>query len=156
MEPGDAELIKGGTLAEGTEGLSRRGFMRAAGLSLIGAAAAGGALSLAGCSSDNAQGGVAVENKGGCGDFNENLYTDAFPVKTRNVPVIDVESGIVRQGNVAFEMRNIAENEIVRTEETDVLVCGCGLTGSVAALAASDDGETRVLCIEKMPMLRAL
>ena len=38
MEPGDAELIKGGTLAEGTEGLSRRGFMRAAGLSLIGAA----------------------------------------------------------------------------------------------------------------------
>ena len=97
MEPGDAELIKGGTLAEGTEGLSRRGFMRAAGLSLIGAAAAGGALSLAGCSSDNAQGGVAVENKGGCGDFNESLYTGAFPVKTRNVPVIDVESGIVRQ-----------------------------------------------------------
>ena len=42
MEPRDAELIKGGTLAEGTEGLSRRGFMRAAGLSLIGAAAAGG------------------------------------------------------------------------------------------------------------------
>lgn len=96
MEPGDAGLIKGGTLAEGTEGLSRRGFMRAAGLSLIGAAAAGGALSLAGCSSDNAQDGVAVENKGGCGDFNESLYTDAFPVKTRNVPVIDVESGIVR------------------------------------------------------------
>ena len=54
MEPGDAGLIEGGTLAEGTEGLSRRGFMRAAGLSLIGAAAAGGALSLAGCSSDNA------------------------------------------------------------------------------------------------------
>ena len=156
MEPGDAELIKGGTLAEGTEGLSRRGFMRAAGLSLIGAAAAGGALSLAGCSSDNAQGGVAVENKGGCGDFNESLYTDAFPVKTRNVPVIDVESGIVRQGNVAFEMRNIAENEIVRTEETDVLVCGCGLTGSVAALAASDDGETRVLCIEKMSKGRGM
>ena len=156
MEPGDAELIKGGILAEGTEGLSRRGFMRAAGLSLIGAAAAGGALSLAGCSSDNAQGGVAVENKGGCGDFNESLYTDAFPVKTRNVPVIDVESGIVRQGNVAFEMRNIAENEIVRTEETDVLVCGCGLTGSVAALAASDDGETRVLCIEKMSKGRGM
>ena len=156
MEPGDAGLIKGGTLAEGTEGLSRRGFMRAAGLSLIGAAAAGGALSLAGCSSDNAQGGVAVENKGGCGDFNESLYTDAFPVKTRNVPVIDVESGIVRQGNVAFEMRNIAENEIVRTEETDVLVCGCGLTGSVAALAASDDGETRVLCIEKMSKGRGM
>ena len=37
---------------------------------------------------------------------------------------IDVESGIVRQGNVAFEMRNIAENEIVRTEETDGVVCG--------------------------------
>ena len=151
-----AATIKGGTLAEGTEGLSRRGFVRAAGLGLLGAAAAGGALGLSGCSGSDAQSGVAVENKGGCGDFNENLYTDAFPVKTRNVPVLDVESGIVRQGNVAFEMRTIAESEIKRTEETDVLVCGCGLTGSVAALAASDDGKTKVLCIEKMSKGRGM
>ena len=77
-------------------------------------------------------------------------------MKTRNVPVLDVESGIVRQGPVAFEMRDIPASEILRTEETDVLVCGCGLTGSVAALAASDDGKTRVLCIEKMTKGRGM
>ena len=143
-------------MAEGIDtSLSRRGFMRAAGLGLLGAAAAGGAFGLSGCVGST-ESGVAVENKGGCGAFNTDLYTDAFPVKTRNVPVIDVESGIVRQGNVAFEMRDIAESEIKRTEECDVLVIGCGLTGSVAALSASDDGSTKVMCIEKMSKGRGM
>ncbi len=74
---------------------------------------------------------MAVENKGGCGDFNGELVYRCVPVKTRNVPVIDVESGIVRQGNVAFEMRNIAENEIVRTEKPTYWYAACGLTGSI-------------------------
>lgn len=141
---------------QAASGMSRRGFMRAAGVSLLGAAAATGAFGLTGCAGEAKAAGVTVENKGGCGDFNESIYTDVFPVKTRNVPVLDVESGIVRQGPVAFEMRDIPASEITRTEETDVLVCGCGLTGSVAALAASDDGKTKVLCIEKMTKGRGM
>jgi succinate dehydrogenase/fumarate reductase flavoprotein subunit len=137
--------------------LSRRGFVRAAGVSLLGAAAAAGAFGLSGCaSSSTASGGVTVENKGGVGDFNTEIYTDVFPVKTRNIPVIDASSDIVRQGAVAFESRAIAASEIKRTEETDVLVIGCGLTGSVAALSASDDGKTKVMCIEKMNIGRGM
>lgn len=136
--------------------LSRRGFVRAAGVSLLGAAAAAGAFGLSGCSTAAAESGLAYETRGGCGDFSETIYTDAFPVKTRSIPVLDVESDIVRQGPVAFELRDIPETEIVRTEETDVLVIGCGLTGSVAALSASDDGTTKVMCIEKMDVGRGI
>lgn len=81
---------------QAASGMSRRGFMRAAGVSLLGAAAATGAFGLTGCAGEAKAAGVTVENKGGCGDFNESIYTDVFPVKTRNVPVLDVESGIVR------------------------------------------------------------
>ena len=144
-------------MAEQAEsGMSRRGFMRAAGISLIGAAAATGAFGLTGCSGEAKAAGVTVENKGGCGDFNESVYTDVFPVKTRSIPVVDADSGIVRQGNVAFELRDIPASEILRTEETDVPVIGCGLTGSVAAVAGSDDGKTKVLCVEKMNVGRGM
>lgn len=131
---------------------TRRGFLKAAGVSAL---AAAGAFGLAGCSSQ-ASNTAAVKNAGGVGKFNADLYTDVFPVKTRNIPVLDLESDLTRTGNVAFEMRDIPESEIVRTEETDVLVAGCGLTGSVAALSASDDGTTQVLCIEKMDVGRGM
>lgn len=142
---------------EGTLGsLSRRNFMRAAGLGLIGAASAAGALSLTGCSGSSAASGAAYEERAGVADFNTELYTDVFGGSTRNVPVLDVESGITRQGDVAFELRDIPASEITRTEETDVLVIGCGLTGSCAGLSASDDGTTKVMVIEKMSVGRGM
>jgi succinate dehydrogenase/fumarate reductase flavoprotein subunit len=132
---------------------TRRSFLKAAGVSAL---AAAGAFGLAGCASSSTTSGTAVQNAGGVGRFNENLYTDVFPVKTRSIPVLELETDLTRTGNVAFELRDIAEREIKRTEEADVLVAGCGLTGSVAALSASDDGKTKVLCLEKMDVGRGM
>ena len=133
---------------------SRRGFLKAAGASALAAAAAAGALGMTGCSSTPTKEMQSVG--GGVVNYNTDVYADVFPVPTRPIPVLDVPSGITRQGNVAFEMRDIPESEIKRTEETDVLVAGCGITGSVAALAASDDGVTKVLCLEKMSQGRGM
>ena len=136
-------------MTEEKRNVSRRGFVRAAGVSMLGAAAAAGAFGLSGCSSAL----EATETSkvgGGVATFLEGVYTDVFPVPTRAIPVIDAPSDIVRQGQVAFEDRTFLPGEIKRIEETDVLVCGCGITGSVAALSASDDGKTKVMCLEKM------
>lgn len=46
------------------------------------------------------------------------------------------------------EAPEIAEDEIVETIETEVLVCGAGTSGLFAACAAAEDGA-KVVCIEK-------
>ncbi len=127
---------------------SRRNFLKAAGFGMIAAAASAGAL---GSSTAFASDALPTTEKG-VTDFSDtvNMYTDVFPTKMRSIPVRDVETDIDRQGNVAFEMRDFDESEIARTEETDVLVAGAGITGIVAAVSASDDGKTQVLCLEKM------
>mgnify|MGYP002235889323 CR=1 FL=1 len=52
-------------------------------------------------------------------------------------------------GPVAFEDRTIADNEIVATEDTEVLIVGAGIGGIMASLKAADAGA-KVLMIEKM------
>ena len=130
---------------------SRRSFLKAAGFGVLAAAASTGAFSMANPATAFASDALPT-TKSGVTDFSDTMstYTDVFPVKMRSIPVRDVETDLDRQGNVAFEMREIDESEITRTEETDVLVIGAGITGTCAALSASDDGTTQVLCIEKM------
>lgn len=130
---------------------SRRNFLKAAGFGVLAAAASTGAFSMANPSAAYASDALPA-TKSGVTDFSDTMgmYNDVFPVKMRYIPVRDVESDLDRQGNVAFEMRDFDESEITRTEDTDVLVIGAGITGTCAALSASDDGTTQVLCIEKM------
>lgn len=134
---------------QNTHGTTRRNFLKAAGFGMLAAAASTGAFSMG----NTAYASDALPTtKHGVTDFSDttSMYTDVFPVKMRSIPVRDVETDLDRQGNVAFEMRDFDESEIARTEETDVLVIGAGITGICAAVSASDDGTTQVLCIEKM------
>lgn len=118
---------------------------------MLAAAASAGALGALNPRIAEASDGLPA-TKAGVTDFGDTagMYQEVFPVPMRTIPVRDVETDIDRQGNVAFEMRDIPESEIARTEETDVLVAGAGITGICAAVSASDDGATQVLCLEKM------
>ena len=136
---------------------SRRTFLKAAGASMLGAAAAAGAFgrpSMA-LADEDVTSPSALQ---GVTDFSgtESMYSSVFPRPVRYIPVLDVDSEIDRQGKVAYEPNDIPESEIVCTEETDVLVVGCGITGSCAALSASDDGTTKVMCLEKMSVGRGM
>ncbi|MDD6729443.1 MAG: FAD-binding protein [Eggerthellaceae bacterium] len=135
---------------------SRRGFLKAAGVAALSAAAASGAFGLTGCGSNTGKEEALVANNAGVGKFSESIYTDVFPFETRGIPVLKKDTGVLRRGNVAYVANEIPESQIKRTEETDVLVCGVGLTGSCAALSASDDGTTRVLALEKMNVGRGM
>ena len=138
-------------------GATRRSFLKAAGASVLAAAAATGALGIATPRTASARDGLPTTMKG-VTDFNDtmDMYIDVFQTPMRSIPVRDVETDIDRQGNVAFELRDFDESEITRTEETDILVAGAGITGICAAVSASDDGTTRVLCLEKMSAGRGI
>ena len=129
---------------------SRRNFLKAAGAAMLGAAAATGSFSLAGCSSGTAANQAVAHVGAGVANWGTSVYGDVFPRDVRYIPVIDAPCETTRQGNVAFVAGEIPESSIRRTEETDVLVCGAGFTGVCAAVSASDDGETKVMCLEKM------
>ncbi|WP_251178828.1 FAD-binding protein [Adlercreutzia agrestimuris] len=136
---------------------SRRDFLKAGGLALLGSAAAAGAFKTTAplqAYADEAEG-AAIPEKG-IANFETDLYSEVFPTNVRFVPVVDAPTDMDRQGEVAFEMREIGEDELVRTEEVDVLVAGGGITGVCAALSASDDGKTQVLCLEKMSQGRGM
>ena len=134
-----------------THATSRRNFLKAAGFGMIAAAASAGAFNAANPRVAMASDALPATEKG-VTDFSQTagMYEDVFQVPMRSIPVRDVQTDLDRQGNVAFEMRDFDESEIARTEDTDVLVAGAGITGIVAAVSASDDGETAVLCLEKM------
>lgn len=135
---------------------TRRGFLKTAGFGMLGLAATTGAFGLSGCSASAATTDSGMKMAGGIGKPDTSIYTDLFSVPTRSIPVLDVETDMDRHGNVAFEAREIAESEIVRTLDCDVLVIGCGITGSCAALSASDDASKHVVCIEKMDVGRGV
>ncbi len=137
---------------------SRRTFLKAAGASMLGAAAAAGAFGATGKAFAAGEEVTSPSALKGVTNFSEttSMYSEVFPRPVRYIPVLDVESDIDRQGKVAYEPNDIAESDIKRTEETDVLVVGCGITGSCAALSASDDGTTKVLCLEKMDVGRGM
>ncbi len=142
---------------QNTHATTRRNFLKATGFGVLAAAASTGAFSLAQQSKAYASDALST-TESGVTDFSDTLstYTDVFPVKMRTIPVRDMETDIDRQGNVAFEMRDFDESEINRTEETEVLVAGAGITGICAAVSASDDGTTQVLCLEKMSAGRGI
>ena len=139
---------------------SRRDFLKASGIAMLGAAAAAGAFGVQAAHGEElvAPGTGEGQPTRGVTNFSETdgMYADVFPQKVRYIPVIDAPTDMRRQGRVAFEMRDIAADEIKRTEDTDVLVAGAGITGTCAALSASDDGTTRVLCLEKMTKGRGM
>lgn len=87
----------------------------------------------------------------GVTDFSDtmSMYEEAFQAPMRSILVRDRQTDLDRQGNVAFEMRDFDESEIARTEETDVLVAGAGITGIVASMSASDDGGPRFCVLRR-------
>ena len=125
-----------------THATSRRNFLKAAGFGMIAAAASAGAFNAANPRVAMASDALPATEKG-VTDFSQTagMYEDVFQVPMRSIPVRDVQTDLDRQGNVAFEMRDFDESEIARTEDTDVLVAGAGITGIVAAVSASDDGS---------------
>lgn len=124
--------------------MSRRNFLTGFGAAAATALAVPSMLSMTGC----AQPTLASEI--GPASHNESeIYTDIFPVKTRNIPVVDEETYLTKHGNIGFERRQIAASEITRTWDTDVLVVGLGISGICAVLSASERSGVKVLGLEK-------
>jgi fumarate reductase flavoprotein subunit len=132
---------------------SRRTFLKGAGAAALGALAASGIAGMTGCSSSSSS---TSTTAGGVEKADADLYAEIFPSATRSLPVLDIETDMRRRGPIGFENREIAEREISSTIACDVLVIGCGITGSCAALSASDDGTTSVVCLEKMNVGRGM
>ncbi|MEY8562142.1 twin-arginine translocation signal domain-containing protein [Eggerthellaceae bacterium 3-80] len=112
-------------MEKATHAPSRRDFLKAGGLALLGSAAAAGAFkatSPVAAFADEVEG--AVESQKGIANFETDLYSEVFPTNVRFVPVVDAPTDMDRRGEVAFEMREIGEEELVRTEDVDVLVAG--------------------------------
>lgn len=119
-----------------TAQISRRGFLKGAGLA--GLAAGAGALGAA-AAQDVPQAMAAEE---------EALYTTIFPQEMSSLPV-DKGTWDIPEGIVGFEDRDIPAEEIGRVEDFDVVVLGGGISGLVAAKKAAAEGA-RVLVVEKM------
>lgn len=118
--------------------LSRRDFLKGAGVTgMAGALALGGA-SAAFADEPAAAGEAAPENP-----YSGVLGEDAslLPMRKADCPG--------PHGPVAFEGRTIADDEIVATEDTEVLIIGAGIGGIMASLKAAEEGA-QVLMIEKM------
>ncbi len=134
---------------------SRRSFLKAAGAGMLGAAAAAGAFSITKQASAETEETTTTESHG-IMPIDESVYSEVFPEGVRYIPIIDAPTDMDRQGKVAFEMDPIDESLITATETVDVLVAGVGITGVCAALAASDDGTTTVMALEKMDAGRGM
>ncbi|MEB1813269.1 FAD-dependent oxidoreductase [Adlercreutzia mucosicola] len=118
--------------------LSRRDFLKGAGVTgMAGALALGGA-SAAFADEPAAAGEAAPENP-----YSGVLGEDAslLPMRKADCPG--------PHGPVAFEGRTIADDEVVATEDTEVLIIGAGIGGIMASLKAAEEGA-QVLMIEKM------
>lgn len=112
-----------------TTEVSRRQFLIGAGLAGIGAAGAG----LAGCSPS----GTAQEKAKTTATMDGSALTDN-----------PLGANAAVEWSFTKPPADIAESEIKNTEETDVLVVGCGFAGAIASTAAAEQGA-KVLCIEK-------
>jgi len=75
-------------------------------------------------------------------------YYDAIARGTRGIVTLDDACG-ARKGTPAWTDQVVPEEEILRSEQTEVLVVGAGIGGVCAALSASDEGA-QVLLLEKM------
>lgn len=132
--------------AETKTGLTRRNFMRGA---LAAAAAMGVAATGVGCAPAGGSGkqpaaGEGDNAAGQTGADYVNIYQDGvnqMPARKAACPG--------PRGPVAFESREIADSEIKRTEDFDIVVVGAGVGGLIAGLKAADMGAN-VLVLEKM------
>ena len=123
------------------ETVSRRDFL----VGMGGAGAAAAAMMLA-----KAPAAVAVEQPA---PTETGPYAALGDAPTSLLPVRDVEC-TCPVGPIAFEDREIAEDEIVAEEECDVLIVGCGIGGLMGALKAASEGANTIV-LEKMTAGRA-
>ena len=116
--------------------ITRRSFVQAAGVATAAVAAAGTASALADSASATASEATAADYL--------NIYADGVVAQPARVAACPGP-----RGPIAFESRTIADDEITRTEDFDVVVVGAGIGGLIATLKAADMGAN-VLLLEKM------
>ncbi len=115
--------------------LSRRHFMKSAGLA---GAAAGAAVILGNLRNNEAKAAANVRYV----SVYESVMKDGGRMYGRTAECPGPT------GHIAFEDRAISSGEIVVTEECDIVVVGAGITGMMAALKAADMGK-KVIVLEK-------
>lgn len=121
-----------------------KGAFAAAAAMGVGAVAAGCSPSGQSASDGSASAQGAAENGSAASADYTNIYSDGvnlMPARKAACPG--------PRGPVAFESREIAADEIQRTEDFDVVVVGAGVGGLIAGLKAADMGAN-VLILEKM------
>lgn len=129
--------------AQGSEGISRRGFLQ--GFGLVGLAA-GSLCSAAAAVSTAGVAGVAYADESGADSGNELL--EIYGENVNLMPAYGAEWDVVA-GPIGFESREIGSDEINRTDQCDLLVIGGGISGVMAALKGAELGA-KVVVLEKM------
>lgn len=127
------------------ENVTRRSFVRAAGVSLAAAGAVGAASALA----DTAA--PAEDTASDTTAATTHAAADYLNVYAGGVNAMPARAAVCPgpRGPIAYESRTIADDEIVRTEQFDVVVVGAGIGGLMAGLKAADMGAS-TLILEKM------
>ena len=121
--------------------LSRRDFLKGAGVAgTMGACVLGG-MGVAFAAEEDA---ATTETE----SSTSNPYSQIFGSDANMLPMRQSEFP-GPQGPIAFEDREISEDEIVSTEDVEILIIGAGIGGIMASLKAADEGA-QVLMIEKM------
>lgn len=133
----------------GRANVSRRDFLRGAGVAGMAAGAMGVFGSASSAFADEAVGsgeGAVAANES-ASDMAANSYRQ-LAGDTNLIPVAKVTCPGPR-GPIGFEDREFAADEIARVEDCDVLVVGAGIGGLMASLKAAEEGAS-VICVEKM------
>lgn len=118
--------------------LSRRDFLKGVGVTGV-----AGAFAFSGAPMAFAEEGATADVSAVSNPYSNALGEDAtfLPMRKAECPG--------PHGPVAFEDRTIADDEIIATEDTEVLIIGAGIGGIMASLKAAEEGA-QVLMIEKM------
>lgn len=123
--------------------LSRRDFLKGAGIT---GAATAGALVFPSASMAFAEDGAGSEAAEAAGAANP--YSNALGADATLLPLRKAECPGPR-GPIAFEDREIADSEIISTEECEILIIGAGIGGLMGSLKAAEEGAN-VITLEKM------
>lgn len=118
---------------------SRRSFLKGAGLAGL-TAGIFGAVELAAPQAAHAA--EAAEGS----SFNK--YQTVFGEDTNYIPVKKAKWDQL-DGFVAYDEKEFADSDIIRTDECDFLVIGLGIGGTIASLKAAEEG-VNVIALEKM------
>ncbi len=124
---------------------TRRGFVKGAALGVAGTAA------VAGIGTALAEEQAAAEAAEAATVATGEVTPDYVNIYSGGVNLMPARKAVCPgpRGPIGFEAREIAADEIARTEEFDVVVAGAGIGGLIAALKAADLGAS-VLLLEKM------